>query len=171
MHHLSRSSFAAVAVASILVAGTARAQDYTCTGIDCLPVTTTTAATTATTAGVAYLIYTLATANNAPKAQIAAKAAEYYLRQNSLQLAQDLSFGKGAVLEEISSAVHVSKENEPAFLELMRKNRSELLALADPAKLNPDRAVLFVKRMKDLMDSHPGLSSDLRTWVAKVGAN
>ncbi|HLL82556.1 MAG TPA: hypothetical protein VK420_07880, partial [Longimicrobium sp.] len=69
------------------------------------------------------------------------------------------------------SAIRVSKENEPAFLELMRKNRSELLALADPATLNPDRAVLFVKRMKDLMDSHPGLRGDLRKWVAKTGAN
>ncbi len=171
MRFFSKSGIVAVAVASTLVAGSARAQDTTCSDPSCLlPSTTTTVGTTATTAGIVYLIVTLASPKT-PAAQSAAKAAEYYLRQNSLQLAQDLASGKGAVLEEIATAIHISAENEPAFSELMRKNRAELLALADPAKLNPSRAVLFVKRMKDLMDSHPGLKSDLSKWVAKSGAN
>jgi Protein of unknown function (DUF3015) len=170
MYRLYNSWIAALVVITSLVAGTARAQSYNCVDADCLPLTLTTSGTTTTTVGVVVLISLLSNKDNTKASQDAAKAAEYYLRQSSLQLAQDLASGQGAVLDELASALQVSPENEPAFRELMRKDRSELLALVDVTRLNPDRATLFVRRLMALMESHPGLRRDLHERVARAGA-
>lgn len=168
---LPKSSIIASLVIVSLISGSAQAQtepDPNAAAGGAL--LTTTSGLTTTSVGIGILIYFLTKKDDSNKKD-AAKAAEYYLRQNSLQLAQELSSGKGAVLGELASAMHVSADNEPAFRELMRKNRSELLALANTKQLSPDRAVQFIKHMVGLMESHAGLRSDLQRWSAGPQTN
>ena len=91
----------------------------------------------------------------------AAKAVERYLRQNSLQLAEDLASGRGPVLDEIAATLHVSPENEREYRRRITKDRSELLALADKSKLDPSRAMAFLERIVTLMQQHAGLRRDI----------
>ena len=88
------------------------------------------------------------------------KAAELYLRQNALELAQDLATGNGPVIDELATGLRISTENKATFAEFLCKDRKELLALADAQKLDTPRAALFVKRMVDLMQADPALARD-----------
>lgn len=74
------------------------------------------------------------------------KAAYLYLRDNHLQLTQDLAVGQGPVLDELASAANVSVANKAAFAKAMQANAAELIALTSPESLDEQRAVRFIER-------------------------
>lgn len=150
----------AAAVLSALAAPVASAQNLYCTGLSCLTTTTTSIGTTAGV--VALIIYSVSKKPERPAdTQRAAQAAELYLRQNALQLAQDLAVGDGPVMDELFVALQLSEENRPAFDRLLRQDRKELLAMADLRTLDEGRALRFVDHLAQLMKSDPGLRADL----------
>lgn len=82
-----------------------------------------------------------------------AKAAELYLRQNQTQLAEDLTVGQGPLLAELGEALAVPNGDFAAFRSSLRRDRAELLALADAQRLSPDRAQQFFLRVVALRDT------------------
>lgn len=89
------------------------------------------------------------------------RAAELYLRQNNLELAQDLATGQGPMVTELASALEVRRDHLPAFAQLLRTHRSELRELSNPDQLNPDRAESFFKRLVELAGTDNVLKADL----------
>lgn len=170
-----RSFAVLVALVSALTSGAARAQGVDCTffgltgPVACVLVTVSTVGTTAGSVAI-----TFALAKSMAKGSVAdgqAAAAEHYLRQNSLQLAQDLATGEGPVLDEISAALHISRQNEGEFRRRMTRHRAELLALAEPSRLDRTRAVAFLDRILELLEPHEGLRADIARLAARSHVN
>ena len=161
-------SLVAVVASLALLPAAARAQtSSSCYGSGCLLSSTTTLGTTGTTAGVVYLVVKVVQNDRDSKAAAeGGKAAELYLRQNALQLAQDLATGSGPVVDELAAALRLSADSRDGFAELLRENRKELLALADPRRLDTSRAVQFVERMVGMMQANPRLAADLDRLAA-----
>ncbi len=156
------SVIVALALCSVFAGRPARAQ----TGLE--PLTTTTAPITAlaTTAGVVVLVIVLAGGDEEKEApKEATKAAELYLRQNALQLAQDLNTGHGPFVEELATGLKIKSENREAFRKALRGHRAELLALADADQLSPDRAVQFARALVTALRSDVALRADLDARV------
>ena len=70
-------------------------------------------------------------------------AAMLYLRQNALQVRQDLTFGRGPIVDELAAELKVRRSDKPALGKALRDQRRVLLSLADPARLTPERAWQF----------------------------
>ena len=70
-------------------------------------------------------------------------AAMHYLRRNALQVRQDLCLGRGPIVEEIAVELRLGRTQGLGLGTQLRKQRHDLLALADPKRLTPDRAWQF----------------------------
>lgn len=79
-----------------------------------------------------------------------AAAAIYYLRQNSFQVRQDLCLGRGPVFNQLAVELRVSGAKRAVFARSLRKGRAKLLALADPIRLTPKRALRFFSIVRKL---------------------
>jgi hypothetical protein len=85
-----------------------------------------------------------------------AAAAMHWLRQHALQVRQDLCLGRGPTLSEIAAEMRVAQPSRRLFGSTLRKHRHELLDLASPAKLTPERAVRFFVTIRSLLgDANP----------------
>ena len=77
-------------------------------------------------------------------------AAMFYLRQNALQVRQDVCFGRGPILDEMAAELRLTRAEERQLGVALRRDRRALLALADPAMLTPQRAWLFFETVRKL---------------------
>lgn len=133
--------------------------------------TTVATTTTTTTGGTVALIVVLVNNNKKPTSHEAVKAAELFLKQNSVQIAQDLSTGNGPWVNDLARSMQIRNENTATFSKLLRSHRGELLALANPDTLTEERAVAFVQSLVDLMESDAGLRHDLHAFASSAQLN
>lgn len=89
-----------------------------------------------------------------------ATLAELYLRENAAAVQEGLSAGRGAFLDDVAAAFKIRRMNRSRFGRVLRTNRLELLALADPMRLTPERALAFFDVIRAL------LSGDDALWRA-----
>jgi hypothetical protein len=97
------------------------------------------------------------------------RAARLFLRAHEYQLAQDLALGAGPSIEELATAAEIQTENVARFGRLLRENRAELLALAQPSQLTSDRALEFFGRLGELAWADPQLERDGRAFLERHG--
>ena len=83
---------------------------------------------------------------------------EKYLREHDVDLQQDLAVGAGATVADLASYLGIRSEALPSFGKLLRNNREELLAMADPKPLTPERAADFIDRLSQLCAAVPELA-------------
>ncbi len=79
------------------------------------------------------------------------KVAEIYLRHHAIALRQDLCLGRGPLLHELLAALPMKPSQRASYAAAVRTRRRALLELADPAKLNPERALAFFEILRDLL--------------------
>lgn len=171
MRNIFNSVMALIVAGSFGLAGDAYAQNQTGSGLELLlgaPTSTAFGLTTTTTAGVVVLVIVLTNKDDEPDSAEAVKATQVFLRQNSVQLAQDLATGSGPVITELSRAMAMRPESVPAFSSLLRQNRAELVALSDADKMTGARAVAFVRKLVALMKSDAELRADLEALSARA---
>jgi hypothetical protein len=96
-------------------------------------------------------------------------AAELYLKQNSLELAEDLATGEGQVIDDLAAGLAIPANHRGALSKLLRAHRAELLELARPDKLTEARSVAFLQLYVDLVSHDPVLSSDYQRYLVSVG--
>jgi hypothetical protein len=153
-----------VTICVLTFGATAAAQDQPPPG-NPLPGLTSTTSTIATSVGATVLVVVLVM-RSGNKGDDAGRAAELYLRQNAVQLAQDLAVGKGPTVTELASAFQLSREDAVRFAELLRRDRKALLELADVERLDPERALAFGKRLNDLLSTDIRLDAHLDRLAA-----
>ena len=85
-------------------------------------------------------------------------AAMYYLRNNALQVRQDICLGRGPVLQEMAVELRLGPKAGQALGTALRKQRHELLSLADPKRLTPDRAWQFFDAVRRIAKQTPKAS-------------
>ena len=81
----------------------------------------------------------------------AGKVAEIYLRNHAIALRQDLCLGRGPLLGELLAALPLTPAQRGPYAKAVRTQRRALLKLADPARLNPDRALAFFAILRGLL--------------------
>ena len=121
-------------------------------------------------ATIAVVVYGLVTTTNGAVRAASPRYAEMYIRQNGLQLAQDMAAGSGPALADLASAMDVHQDHLAEFGRLMRQNRKDLIPLTDLATLSPDRAVRFFKTMTGLMEKNAALGADYQSFLAHQAA-
>jgi hypothetical protein len=128
----------------------------------------TTVVPTTTLAGIIYGIYTTVKGKDQPAAApAAAKAVESYLRSNAVQLAQDLAVGTGPVMKDLAAGAAIRTENMKHFGKVLRNHRTELMELADTAKLNEERTLAFLRRVGDIIKADKTLVVDYEAFMKK----
>lgn len=168
-------SSAVVAVAlSASLAVPVRAMAQTCSPSDpnCVGAVTSSAsaalvatiALPVTTVGA--LIYIVIAAVNASHPAPSGRAAALYLKQNQLELAQDLAAGSGPVLSDLAAAMELESEHVDHFAKLMQQNRKQLAPLIEPTNLSPATAVQFIETMTDLVRHDAVLAPDFQAYLA-----
>ncbi len=173
---LRRISIIAV-VASIAVPTLAGAQDAAPSEGSLSAAGSLTSLTTVSVIGVGltaigaavYGSYTTTTKKDEKAAEGPAKAAAAYLRAQELQLKQDLAAGAGPTIDDLAAMAHIRRDHLPRFGQLLRANRAELLSLAEPAKLTPDRALAFLRRVGDLTRADEILAVNAESFLARHG--
>lgn len=98
--------------------------------------TSFTSSTTTTVVGGVILTIVVASGN---------ASLERYLRNNAVALRQDITTGAGDTVEDLADAFSVEPANREEFGKLLRRHRSRLLDLADPARLDSERTRGFVE--------------------------
>lgn len=96
----------------------------------------------------------------------AEEAAAMYLRDSSLQLAQDLSLGHGPVLDQLAGALQVPVTHRPTMRRLLREHRRELIELTRRELMTRPRAVQFATRFLEIVRADADLASDLERLAA-----
>ncbi len=89
------------------------------------------------------------------------KATHLYLRDNHLQLVQDLGRGEGPVLTELASAAGIGEENRERFGRAMQAHAAELIELSAPERLDGHRTLKFVERYLQIAGADGVLAGDL----------
>ena len=117
-----------------------------------------------TVGAVIYFVVSAVTPRPAVQQQTG-KAAEMYLRQNALALQQNLATGSGAMIQDLASAMEIKREHLGQFGKLMQAHRGELAPLLDTGKLNPDRAVQFLKLMAGAVEHDAVLAPDYQGFL------
>lgn len=170
------SMCAVVSAAVLMMPSVSQAQtcgtgtaDPSCTGTANAAVSTTTVLTTViavlAVGGIVWGI--ISTVQNSRRNEVnAQRAAELFLRENSLQLAQDMAAGSGPVLTDMASGMEVSKGHLAVFNRVMREHRRYLMSLADKSKLTPVRAAAFFREMAALIQGNPELAPDFGRFIA-----
>jgi len=100
-----------------------------------------------------------------------AEAADAFLRQNGLQLIEDLAVGTGPALTDLASAAFVSRDDLQLFGATLRRHRLELLEKASLAKLTPTRALDFMRRVGALVLADPRLARSYAAFQRANGAS
>ncbi|MBI3183547.1 MAG: DUF3015 family protein [Myxococcales bacterium] len=153
---------AAVSLLAALAPHRASAQTTTEAAGSWLILSSSSSTTTAGVAATGFAVYYLVIKKDGGEQKARAeKAAEVYLRHNSLQLAQDINLGSGPAISELASAFNVAPAHRKDFARVVRENRKELLELARVDALTPSRAGDFVRTVADRMAAHPALAFDL----------
>lgn len=163
----------AAVIACLVVPASARAQtcdpnDPACTGAVSaasssvvltivLPITTVGAV-------IYFVVSAVSNANRPP--QQTEKAAELYLRQNSVALQQSLASGSGPMFDDLAAAMEIKRDHAARFGKLMQAHRSELAPLLETSKLNPQRAVQFIKIMAGAVEHDSVLAPDYQAFLA-----
>ncbi len=122
---------------------------------------TSTTTTTGVLITVAPILTTLLAAGGA-----SASVMEDYLRHNNVAIHQEIPMGGGDTVADLGQLFQVDADQRAAFGELMRANRGLLLDLAEPSKLNEQRAALFIETVVVAM----GADGRFSTSLARLGA-
>lgn len=102
---------------------------------------------------------------------IVTQAVTHWIRENALQLRQDLSRGHGPMIDDLAASVEVPLAHRPLFGHKLRARRAELLEMSDPVSLTPERATRFLRRIGEIMEGDAVLLADLDAWRARAGGN
>lgn len=168
MRRLSKSVVAAMIVLGIGAGHQARAQFELFGGVS------STVTTVVTTAGVVVLIVFLVRKKPAEEGttkEEATKAAQLFLQQNKLQLAQDLNSGRGPLIDELGTALNLRADNKARFGKVLRTNRAGLLQIAQKKDVSLADARSFTHKLVEIMDSDPALSADLHAYANAAQVN
>lgn len=171
MRNVWNTLIAVVVIAGLGLSTQARAQTAADDALGSTTLGLTTFGPITITGGIIVLIVLLTKHDNRPRSEEAVRATELFLKQNSVQLAQDLSTGKGPLVSEMARAMHIRPENQATFSRLLRDHRGELMALANPDALNRAKALQFVQTLVNLMESDAGLRADLHAFAASAQVN
>lgn len=90
-----------------------------------------------------------------------------FLRANEDQLRQDLALGAGPALEDLAAAAEIRRAHAPRFYALLHQNRAELLELAEPSKLDEQRALLFLSAVGEYAQRDEVLKEDVAGFLAR----
>jgi hypothetical protein len=120
-----------------------------------------------TVVGLGFLIWGLSIRKRSGGSSAA--AAQAFLRVHSLQLEEDLALGNGPVLADLAQAAEIRREHFGDFARLMHAHRHELLELATPETLTPERATAFLERVGTIAREHPALAADFDAFAAAHG--
>lgn len=96
-----------------------------------------------------------------------AKAAQAFLRANRHQLEQDLALGAGRSIEDLASVAEIPREHLPRLGRVLRTHRSELLEMAEPELLTPERAAAWMRHVGELSRADPELARDGARFEAR----
>ena len=110
-----------------------------------------------------------AAAQAVPPPAAVARAADAYLRSRTHQLREDLALGAGPSIDDLAQLAHIRRENLRLFGQVLRAHREELLALARPATLTPERALAWLERVGALAGTEPRLREDGRAFLTAQG--
>ncbi len=94
---------------------------------------------------------------------------EDYLRQNNVALHQEIPMGGGDTVADLGQLFQVDADQRAAFGELMRANRGLLLDLAEPSKLNEQRAALFMEAIIIAMEADERFEPSLKRLASQRG--
>ncbi|MFU8806827.1 MAG: hypothetical protein ACNA8W_23675 [Bradymonadaceae bacterium] len=94
---------------------------------------------------------------------------EAYLRRNAIALQEDLVLGAGETVRDFAAYLSVANEEYDWFGRIIRRHRHELLDLAAPERLTPERALAFFDAVEALFFEHtcPSYASDVPTRTAR----
>lgn len=122
----------------------------------------------ATTAGLVGLaIYALTPKTDASVDVAAAQTALLYFRGNAHQLSQDLALGAGPAIDDLAHAAAIAPAHRVRFGKTLRQHRVELLALADPATIDLDRALALLRRIGAIVRADETLKADAERFTRK----
>ena len=120
--------------------------------------------TTTTVGGAAAAVFLLlgkdGKAEKADPEAATTKATLLYLRDNHLQLVQDLAAGEGPVLTELASAARIKDENRARFGQQMQAHAAELIELSSPEQLDGERTIRFLERYLEIAGADGLLEND-----------
>jgi hypothetical protein len=121
--------------------------------------------TTTTTVGIGAAVFLLlgkdGKAEKADPEAVTTKATLLYLRDNHLQLVQDLAQGQGPVIQELASAAGIQLENQARFGRCMQAHAHELIELSAPEALDGHRTLRFLQRYLEIAGADQVLARDL----------
>ena len=120
-----------------------------------------------TVVGVGFLIWGSVAAAAPAAAVVAPAAAQLFLRSNAHQLEQDLALGAGRSIEDLAALAEIRPEHLPRFSRLLCEHREELLGLARPSVLTPERAAEFMHRVGGLAATDSSLARDGHDFLAR----
>lgn len=129
----------------------------------------TTLTTIVAGAGTTVMVVTLMDRKHAKAEDVskAEKLAEIFLKDNRLQLAQDLNSGAGRMINELAGALDIPEALRERLGTTLKANRSRLLSLSDIKDLNPQRAGLFMRTIAELAENDSMLHSSLMAFKKK----
>jgi hypothetical protein len=121
-----------------------------------------------TVIGVGALIWnSVVVGKAAAAAAAAAQTAQLFLRANAHQLEQDLALGGGQSIEDLAAMAEIQPEHLTRFGRLLREHRAELLSLARPSALTPERAAEFMQQIGGLARADAALAADGEAFLAR----
>ena len=114
---------------------------------DLLNSITGTATTVAAGVGTTVIVMTLMGKRlvNLQEKDKAEKLAEIFIRDNSLNIDQDLALGEGKIINELAAAFEIKSDMRLQFGQLLKNNRAALLSFATLKNLTPRRAGEFMR--------------------------
>jgi len=108
-------------------------------------------------------------AHAVPPPAAVGQAAQAYLRSRTHQLREDLALGAGPSIEDLAAMARIRRENLRLFGQVLREHRAELLSLAQPSLLTPERALEWLGRVGQLAGAEPRLQEDGSAFLTAQG--
>lgn len=96
------------------------------------------------------------------------QVAHAYFKANARQFRQDLAMGAGYTVEDLAAAAEIRRENLGRFGRVLHNHRLELLELAEPSSLTPERAAALLKRIGELAGQDALLARDRDAFLART---
>ncbi len=87
--------------------------------------------------------------------------AEQYLREHEYGVREALAMGEGVLVDDLSSAIGLNAKEKVRLGKVLRTERAELGALAEPSSLTKARALEFMHRTLEVIQSDPQLAAAL----------
>ena len=100
-------------------------------------------------------------------AEKAEKLAEIFIRDNSINIDQNISSGEGKIVNELASALEIKPELRLHFGSLLKKQRVDLMSLANIKNLTPKRAGEFIRFVAQLSENDPELKTSILEFKKK----